>query len=276
MDTCEFSDNPEKVISHREFECTPPTVVNFYRLNHQLQTFDFVTQQLERHCVRFDKGRMTVWEALEKLDRVVDESDPDLQLPQIVHAFQTAEGLRKHYPDLEWLPLVGLIHDLGKVLALPEFGGQEQWATVGDTFPVGCQFQNAVVFHEFFELNPDYMHEVYSTRYGTYQPNCGFEKVLFSFGHDEYLYKVLVHNGCLLPAEGLYLIRYHSFYAFHTCGGYEHLMSERDFQMRDLCKKFSNCDLYTKSNTDLPDVSRLQTFYQDLIRKYFPDPLLSW
>src|SRR3989338_850217 len=99
MDTCEFSDNPEKVISHREFECTPPTVVNFYRLNHQLQTFDFVTQQLERHCVRFDKGRMTVWEALEKLDRVVDESDPDLQLPQIVHAFQTAEGLRQDYPD---------------------------------------------------------------------------------------------------------------------------------------------------------------------------------
>ena len=43
----------------------------------------------------------------------VDESDPDLDLPNIVHAFQTAERIRQEHPDKEWFQLVGLIHDLG-------------------------------------------------------------------------------------------------------------------------------------------------------------------
>jgi hypothetical protein len=38
--------------------------------------------------------------------------------------------------------LTGLIHDLGKILAHPEFGSEPQWAVVGDTFPVGCAFSD--------------------------------------------------------------------------------------------------------------------------------------
>lgn len=48
----------------------------------------------------------------------MDESDPDTDLPNIVHAFQTAERARKEYPELDWLHLVGLIHDMGKVRCL--------------------------------------------------------------------------------------------------------------------------------------------------------------
>ena len=54
-------------------------------------------------------------EALEKLNDLVDESDPDIDLPNIVHAFQTAEQIRRDHPDKEWFQLTGLIHDLGKV-----------------------------------------------------------------------------------------------------------------------------------------------------------------
>ncbi|RDX85369.1 Inositol oxygenase 2, partial [Mucuna pruriens] len=78
---------------------------------------------------------------------VVDESDPDLDEPQIEHLLQTAEAIRRDYPDEEWLHLTGLIHDLGKVLLLPSFGGLPQWA-VGDTFPVGCRFDEAIVHHK--------------------------------------------------------------------------------------------------------------------------------
>lgn len=53
--------------------------------------------------------------ALEKLNDVVDESDPDVDFPNIVHAFQTAEQIRKEYPNEDWFHLTGLIHDLGKV-----------------------------------------------------------------------------------------------------------------------------------------------------------------
>ena len=54
-------------------------------------------------------------EVLEKLNNLLDEADPDVELPNIVHAFQTAERLRKVYPNEGWLHLTGLIHDAGKV-----------------------------------------------------------------------------------------------------------------------------------------------------------------
>ena len=38
-------------------------------------------------------------EALDLLDNVVDESDPDIDVPNSYHAYQTAEGIRKAHPD---------------------------------------------------------------------------------------------------------------------------------------------------------------------------------
>lgn len=80
---------------------------------------------------------------------------------QIYHAFQTGEALRAKYPDLEWLPLVGFIHDFGKVMVEPQFGGLPQWAVVGDTFPVGCAHSTSIVMHEYFKENPDTKHPLY-------------------------------------------------------------------------------------------------------------------
>lgn len=57
-------------------------------------------------------------EALNLLNNLVDESDPDVNLPNIVHAYQTAEKIRQEHPDKDWFHLTGLIHDLGKVLIL--------------------------------------------------------------------------------------------------------------------------------------------------------------
>lgn len=58
--------------------------------------------------------RMTIMAALEKLNDLIDESDPDCDMPNIVHAFQTAEEIRAKHPDQEWFHLTGLIHDLGE------------------------------------------------------------------------------------------------------------------------------------------------------------------
>lgn len=65
--------------------------------------------------LKFDKFRMNVMEALQLLNSLIDESDPDVDIPNIVHAFQTAERIRQVYPDDDWFHLTGLIHDLGKV-----------------------------------------------------------------------------------------------------------------------------------------------------------------
>uniref|UniRef100_A0A8C0BDM1 Inositol oxygenase n=1 Tax=Buteo japonicus TaxID=224669 RepID=A0A8C0BDM1_9AVES len=126
--------------------------------------------------------KMSAMEALELLDQLVDESDPDVDFPNSYHAYQTAEGIRRAHPDKDWFHLVGLLHDLGKVLAL---FGEPQWAVVGDTFPVGCKVQRSVVFGDStFHNNPDTRDPLYSTEYGMYQPHCGLENVLMSWGHD--------------------------------------------------------------------------------------------
>lgn len=97
--------------------------------------------------------------ALDKLNDLVDESDPDAAIPNIVHAFQTAERIRQEHPDKEWFQLTGLIHDLGKIMA---FYGEPQWAVVGDTFPVGCQLANSIVYRDTsFVNNPDVKDERY-------------------------------------------------------------------------------------------------------------------
>lgn len=63
----------------------------------------------------FSHFKSTIKDALIKLNDLVDESDPDVNVPNIVHAFQTAERIREEHPDRDWFQLTGLIHDLGKV-----------------------------------------------------------------------------------------------------------------------------------------------------------------
>ena len=41
-----------------------------------------------------------------------------VDVPNSVHAFQTAERIRAAHPDKPWFHLTGLIHDLGKVMAV--------------------------------------------------------------------------------------------------------------------------------------------------------------
>ena len=57
-----------------------------------------------------DHVEMSIWECCELLNDVVDESDPDLDEPQIQHLLQSAEAIRKDYPNQDWLHLTALIH----------------------------------------------------------------------------------------------------------------------------------------------------------------------
>ena len=125
---------------------------------------------------------MKVWEALEYLDTLVDDSDPDIDLTQIEHAMQTAEAIRRANQP-RWFVVTGLVHDLGKILCL---WGEPQWAVVGDTFPVGCAYDDAIVYREFLEENPDRQDPRYNTRLGIYREGIGLDNVHLSWGHDEY------------------------------------------------------------------------------------------
>src|SRR5437660_11211656 len=69
------------------------TVRDFYRLNHRHQTYDFVRQK-KQAFLRLDHRQMTVLEALDFLDTLVDDSDPDTSLSQREHLLQTADAIR--------------------------------------------------------------------------------------------------------------------------------------------------------------------------------------
>jgi inositol oxygenase len=238
-----------------------PSVKEFYRLNHRHQTLEFVLAK-KREYLSLARRQMGIWEAMEFLNTLVDDSDPDTELSQIEHLMQTAEAIRRDgHP--RWFILTGLIHDLGKILCL---FGEPQWAVVGDTFPVGCRFSETIVFSEFFADNPDAAEARLQTECGIYEPGCGVDSVHLSWGHDEYLYQVTKNY---LPEPAQYMIRYHSFYPGHTEGAYDHLMSDHDRAMFRWVRGFNPYDLYSK-DAARPDVAALRPFYEQLIAEFFP------
>ena len=259
---------PEKDKKQEEFRNyqaeARASVKEFYRLNHQYQTLEFVLQK-KKEFLTLNRRKMGIWEAMEYLNTLVDDSDPDTELPQIEHLIQTAEAIR-HDNHPRWFILAGLIHDLGKILCL---FGEPQWAVVGDTFPVGCAFSEKIVFPEFFEQNPDSNNPAYQSLPGIYTEHGGLDNVHLSWGHDEYLYHVIRDY---LPDEALAMIRYHSFYAQHREEAYSHLLNEHDQEMFTWVKAFNPYDLYTKSDKR-PDMPALEPYYRELIAEFFPDSL---
>jgi inositol oxygenase len=244
----------------------PPVVREFYRLNHTHQTRDFV-QQKKTEYLGLNKRRMGIWAAMEYLNTLVDDSDPDTDLTQIEHLLQTAEAIRRDgHP--RWMVLTGLIHDLGKILCL---WGEPQWAVVGDTFPVGCAWSDKIVYPEYFTANADAKVPAYQTRVGVYEEGCGLDKLDLSWGHDEYLYHVVKDY---LPEPGLCMIRYHSFYPWHQEGAYGYFMNAHDREMFPWVLKFNPYDLYSKS-AERPDLAQIRPYYEDLIAEFFPSEL-SW
>ncbi|KAJ7500993.1 myo-inositol oxygenase [Mycena galericulata] len=161
-----------------------------------------------RRVKSFYKEQHGIWEAMEKHNALVDDSDPDTDLSQIEHL----------YGKPDWMQVTGLVHDLGKLLHLfgSEYGQRD---VVGDTFVVGCAFSEKIVLPDSFAGNPDSQDAVYSTEYGIYKPNCGLTNVMLSWGHDE-----------------------------HPEGAYTHLTNASDEKSLAAVRAFNPYDLYSKSD----------------------------
>jgi inositol oxygenase len=240
------------------------------------------------------KITMSIWDALMQMNDFVDQSDPDTTLPNIEHAFQTAEGIRKaNLPD--WMQLAGLIHDLGKILFIKGCiaDGTDittQHGVVGDTYPVAYKkcgefipilHSKELIFPEFnagcqcecqAQLLNNHMD---STNDGE---DIGFSNCLFTFGHDEYLWNVLTYNSrrkqCRMKLSldlhwhFLYFIRFHSFYAWHHEGAYSEFADIEDrMALKDL-QQFSSFDLYTKCDQKINSHKDLKPYYNSLAVKY--------
>lgn len=106
----------------RDYETAAPNVAAFYKENHEKQTLEHVLAMKKKY-ERLDKAELGIWEVLELLNGLVDDSDPDTEMPQTIHALQSAEAARKDGQP-RWMILTALIHDLGKYLF---FLGEPQW-----------------------------------------------------------------------------------------------------------------------------------------------------
>ncbi|SJM87761.1 related to inositol oxygenase [Zygosaccharomyces bailii] len=254
----------------RQYHKAKDRVRNFYKEQHEMQTVAYNLQARVNYKTK-TRAKMTIWEALCRLSKLIDDSDPDTELSQIDHAIQTAEAIRKDGKP-RWMQLVGLVHDLGKILYF--FDSEGQWDVVGDTFPIGCQFAKENIFHEFFEGNPDNSHPIYSTKYGMYEPKCGLNSILISWGHDEYMYYI-AKSQSTLDEKALAMIRYHSFYPWHREGAYRYLMNEKDYQLLEVVQDFNKYDLYSKS-TQKYDLNELEPYYKELIDEYFPNKYVEF
>jgi inositol oxygenase len=250
---------------------------HFYRQRIGLSTLD-VTQALRKRFLDNRPMQMTMREAVDYYNDIVDESDPDMdQEPQITHAIQCAIGAKDSGLP-EWAIAIGFIHDVGKLLVKL---GLSQPFVVGDEWPVGCAPAKQIVCSNFFSENPDTKHPVYGTKLGIYEEGCGLENVVITFGHDEYLWRILTDavkdGGASFPPEALHPIRYHSAYVIHTAGQYDYLLSERDRQWMPILHKFrDHIDLYTKRGETAGIESHLPGIWQVVDKYIRPDYKLSW
>ena len=240
-----------------------------YKEMHENQTIGFVKQKKKEYS-DLKKAKMTIKKALSLLDDFIDPSDPDLDVENSIHAYQTAEKVRKKFPDDKEFQIIGLIHDVGKVLFSFE---EPSWAVVGDTYVLGCEFPKTIVYYDTLKNHPDY--NKYDKN-GIYKEKCGLDDLILTYGHDEYLYNVLKKNVDKHKISDKYLdvIRYHSFYPWHTEQEYKHFMNEKDKETLQNVLEFNNFDLYSKEDdTEITD--EIKQYYDKLLDEYFEEEL-NW
>lgn len=252
-------DSAKDKASFRQYETACERVRAFYSEQHARQT---VEHNLRMRAHFFDPKRkreeMTIWQAMERLNTLIDDSDPDTDLSQIQHLLQSAEAIRRDGKP-RWMQVTGLVHDLGKLMLFFKGCSTGQWDVVGDTFPVGCKWDEKCVFAEAFGQNPDREHPIYGTKNGIYTPGKGIDQFMMSWGHDEFLYLVLKDQS-VLPREALAMIRYHSFYPWHHEGAYKEFMTDGDEVLLRAVQAFNPYDLYSKTDEE-PDVEKMKVWF---------------
>jgi inositol oxygenase len=247
----------------RNYQNASNNIKQFYKTNRSKQTLQYIQSMILKYCSSFST-KMHIWKIAEHLNKLVDISDPDLTLPNIIHAFQSAE-YAKECGEPDWMIFTCFIHDFGKIIYLFEdhengISSKEQWGIVGDTFIIGTELPDQLIYPEFNYLNPD-------KDLRLYEDGCGIDKCFVSFGHDEYLWRVLQNIDHKLPDEALYIIRYHSLYALHKEEQYVDLMNDYDRKMLPYLKRFNKYDLYSKCDKEY-NLDNMKKYYINLAKKF--------
>ncbi|KAK6614613.1 hypothetical protein H4I96_00934 [Botrytis cinerea] len=192
----------------RRYDGAKDHVRLFYTEQHLKQTVEYNITVREEFRNR-DPWWMGAMEGALLLNKFVDQSDPDTEVGQLEHLFQTSEAIREAGRP-EWMVVAGFVHDLGKLWCL--MGAKDS----GILSEIPSQL---------------WIRQTYDV-----------------MGHDEVLYQILKDQSTL-PPEALAMIRYHSFYPWHFENEYSHFENEHDRAMKPWVKDFNQFDLYSKSDS---------------------------
>lgn len=240
-----------------------------YKEMHHNQTLEFVKNMKNKYSNLHTRNiKYNVKQVLQELNNFIDPSDPDVNEPNIIHAYQTAERIRTIHPLNKELQITGLIHDLGKILF--KFN-EPVWAIVGDTYVLGCEFPKTIIYYDTLKQNEEFNKH---NKFGIYYEKCGLENLHLAYGHDEYLYQVLLENKSIhtLSEKYMNIIRYHSFYPWHTEDSYTHFMNDSDHVLLKDVKNFNKFDLYSKQDNYFISDEIIE-YYNNLLDEYFPNDL---
>ena len=242
---------------------------NLYKDMHENQTLDFVKEKYKKYS-KLNNAKLSIKSVLQLMNNFIDPSDPDLDENNSIHAYQTAEMIRKNNPNNKELQILGLIHDLGKILYLFD---EPAWSIVGDTYVVGCKFPKSIVFYNTLKDNIEF--DKYDKN-GIYKEKCGLDNLYITFGHDIYLYEVLKQNkNHKISKKGMNIIRYHSFYPFHQDGHYKQFMNKEDEKILEDVLYFNKYDLYSKNDKEFVLTDEIKNYYSNLLDEFF-DGKLQW
>jgi inositol oxygenase len=83
------------------------------------------------------------------------------------------------------------------------------------------------------------------------------------------------HKENKIPEAGMVMVRYHSFYPWHSGGSYKALLSDKDAQYLEWIRDFNQYDLYTKSPV-VPNYEELKKYYKPIAEKYLGSGPIFW
>lgn len=276
------------------------------RVARSRQTMDFAARQRARFA-QLSNATLSPFEALALLDSVPRPSGdfPDT-LSTVSHALLTAQWCRHEFPGADWAPLVGLMHDLGRLLSHPKcasapaamhaacapaaapphshwarcrWGSEPAWAVTSESYPLGCRFAETISGYFFLHACPDRRCSAYASPAGIYRAGCGLDSTHFTWTGPEYLSLVLAQNGARLPFAATFLLRYQNFESAISDGAYRLLMSDADSRCLPLLRKFAAVKRAAAAGAGPPHAcshAELVALCTAAMHKYFPQPRLRF
>ena len=177
----------------------------------------------------------------------------------------------------------GCRHELARVIPSSCKSQEDSfdWTLTSRTRVVGCQASKNCKFSEFRTFCPDFKKSQYNSKFGIYEPNCGFENVTFMWTGPEYLYQMLTSNSFVAPPEALSVLRLFLLDDWHSRNEYNYLANDDDIEIRALVAEFDALrkSIRHKCTQELSDEecsSLWRRFYLPIIEKYEISGDLIW